>query len=163
MDITELAKFGAMITVLSNARLMLIAFIIFMILVVVIRRTDIYGRRKLGNIMLGFSIPGGLVLIIYVVLFILCYIAYHQEFENGMNFEGGISDIVRTYMGISGDLVLISMIIVLIYGIVSAIIGMLMLKNGYGTSIGVIALTIGGIFAVLSTLLFFPVLAGMSY
>ncbi len=54
-----------------NSRIPLASFVIFLTLTIVIRKTTETGRRKLGNVMLGFSVPSILMVLADLILFIL--------------------------------------------------------------------------------------------
>ena len=135
-----------------NSRIPLASFAIFLTLTIVIRKTTETGRRKLGNVMLGFSVPSILMALADLILFILTFIrGYHNlKASNGFSVFEDESRILYTYNGTSVTLILVDLFIIFIMGIAAFVIGIIILKKECGKAVGISSIIIGLTFAIFS-------------
>ena len=153
----DLIAYNSVIPVLST--------ILFVTLVIYIRKTDDRSRKKLGNVMLGFSVPDMLVVFADIVLFILSFARGYSNLKASNGFSTHENDNMRLigYNGNSVGLILLDLPIILIMGIAALVIGIIILKKDLGKPAGVLSVILGLTYIVFSVMIFGPVIGGISY
>lgn len=132
---------------------------------VFIRKTTDSDRKKLGNVMLGFSVPDIIVVFADLVLFVLSFARGYSNLIASNGFSVWENDNMRliAYNGNSVGLILLDLPIILIMGIAALVIGIIMLKKGLGKVTGILSIILGLAYIIFSVMIFQPVLSGISY
>ena len=127
----------------QNCRYGWIVFPLFLILAAVMLRTDIKARKRLGKVLLGFSIPGMLVALISFGISLYRFFimkSYIDPVTHVLNTDVdkviGLGNESLTIFALSG-------ILMQIEGIAALIAGILMLRKGCGRIAGILAIVLG--------------------
>ncbi len=148
-----------------NSVIPVVSTILFVALTIYIRKTDDRGRRKLGNVMLGFSVPDMLVVFGNIVLFVLSFARGYSNLKASNGFSAQENDNMRLigYNSDSVGLILLDLPVILIMGIAAMVIGIIILKKDLGKPAGVLCIILGLTYSIFSVMIFGPLIGGISY
>lgn len=129
--------------IFDNSWIPWIVFTFFFIVALITRRTDNRIRRRTGNILLGVSIPGMLIVLVSLLMFIFNFfwILGHINFDTGST--GGLGEWHEDFENFSIYFFLIPILLFPIQGITSLISGIHILRRGTGKVIAVVLIIIG--------------------
>lgn len=129
--------------IFDNSWIPWIVFTSFFIVAIITRRTDNKIRRKTGNILLGMSIPGMLIVLVSLLMFIFNFfwILGHINFDTGST--GGLGNWHEDFENFSICFFLFPILLFPIQGITSLISGIHILRRGIVKVIAVILIFMG--------------------
>ena len=130
--------------IFDNCWWMWIIFPAFLILALLLKRSDNRIHRRSGNVLLGLSVPGTIIALASCVMFIISSVWILIATRPGSKL--GLGDSHIRFENSSIWVLAFSILILPIQGIASLITGTKILRSGYGKKIGIAAIILGTIF-----------------
>ncbi|MBO4680325.1 MAG: hypothetical protein J5623_00295 [Clostridiales bacterium] len=133
--------------VLSNSLYMWLVYISFFILALIVRKKDDKTRRITGNVMIASSVPGLLISVFCLGLFLYAMITYHNMMASG-KFKSiydspELTKLFHTCNGLPVDLLLFSVAIFSILAITAIVCGIIIIRRSPKKAAGIITLIYG--------------------
>lgn len=134
-------------TALLNSRLMWIVYISFFILAVIVRKSENKTRHTVGSVMLGASMPGLLISIGCLGLFVYSMAQCYKVILSKEYYNIGDSPVVRNVQEMCNSVpvtfMLLSIALFFILALISIICAIVLLGKKAGKGAGVITLLYG--------------------
>lgn len=133
--------------VLSNSLYMWLVYISFFILALIVRKKDDKARKITGNVMIATSVPGMLISVFCLGLFLYAMITCHNVMASGkiksIYDSPELTKLFHTCNGLPVDLLLLSVAIFAIIAITAIVCGIIIIKRSQKKAAGIVTLIYG--------------------
>ena len=133
--------------VLCNSLYMWLVYISFFILALIVRKKDDKTRKITGNVMIATSVPGLLISVFCLGLFLYAMITCHNVMASGkiksVYDSQKLTELMRVCNGLPVDLLLLSVAVFSIIAITAIVCGIIIIRRSKKKAAGIVTLIYG--------------------